>query len=132
MEQDSSYCAISANDVHKKFCASNKQLNFSKFSQHDAQEFLRIYIESLNRELNTIKTIPSYTELETKNKSKLVLHKEYTNFYSLRDSSVIIDLFYGEYCNAIKCKCGHMRFSFEKILDIPIVLSKLEYTYDIF
>lgn len=114
--------SISINDLRSVFITCSKK--FENFGQHDAQEFLRLYIEQLGIELNKIKIIQNYQEFNTKNKNKLQLVDDYHNFFQKREKSIILDLFYGEYCNGFVCNCGYETFSFEKMLDIPILLSK--------
>ena len=44
---------------------------FRGFRQHDTQEFCRIFLEDINRELNEVTEKPPYKELSTLNKTKL-------------------------------------------------------------
>ncbi len=116
---------FSIDDFRNIFVSFNKK--FSNFSQHDAQEFLRIFIEDLGRELNKIKLQFVYQEFDTRNKSKKEINREYHNFFLRREKSIIIDIFYGEYCNTFKCFCGYETYSFEKVFDVPVLYSKFSF-----
>jgi len=118
--------SISIEDLRNVFISTNKK--FENHSQHDAQEYLRNYIENLGNELNKNKIILNYQELSTKNKSKKQLCVDFTNFFQKRENSIIIDLFYGEHCNYFKCTCSCESYSFEKIMDIPLLICNINIT----
>ena len=106
------------------FCQKHKK--FKGFVQHDSQEFLRILLEDISSDLNRVKRVPEYKELKLKNKSKLQANTAFHNLFIEREDSIIIDLFYGQVCNIFACEmCNHKTYSFEKIMDIPILLGKL-------
>jgi ubiquitin C-terminal hydrolase len=105
------------------FCQKHKK--FKGFVQHDSQEFLRILLEDISSDLNRVKRVPEYKELKLKNKSKLQANTAFHNLFIEREDSIIIDLFYGQVCNIFACEmCNHKTYSFEKIMDIPILLGK--------
>ena len=101
-----------------------KHSSFSGFNQHDTQEFCRVFLEDMNKELNEVKTPKPYKELDTKDKKKEICDKEFDKFFRGRENSLIIDVFYGQLVNIFKCKCGKETYSFEKILDFPLLLEK--------
>ena len=102
---------------HKKFKGS---------VQHDAQEFLRVLLEDISSDLNRVKNIPIYRELKSNHENKTMFNKDFHNLFIEREDSVIIDLFYGQICNIFACEmCDYKTFSFEKIMDIPILLGKI-------
>ena len=97
---------------------------FGGYSQQDSQEFLRVFIEEVGKEMNRVKNIPKYEELNTKDKSKSQQNEEFHNLFLKRENSVVTDTFYGQTCNSFKCDCGFESYSFEKFLDLPLLLSK--------
>jgi len=97
---------------------------FSGYSQQDSQEFLRVFIEGIGKEMNRVKNIPKYKELDTKDKTKSQQNEEFHNLFIKRENSVVIDTFYGQTCNSFRCECGFESYAFEKFLDLPLLLSK--------
>lgn len=118
---------IPENEAYKpsKFITefSNKHVKFKGFVQHDSQEFLRILLEDISNDLNRVKHVPIYKELHIRNKNKVVANKAFHELFLERENSIIIEIFYGQVCNIFACElCNHMTYSFEKIMDIPILL----------
>jgi len=96
---------------------------FAGYQQHDSQEFLRLFIEEIGKELNRVKITPPYRELETKNLSKESQNENFHDFFIKRENSIVIETFYGQTCNTFKCTCGLESYSFEKFLDVPLLIS---------
>ena len=109
-----------------KYEFGKKHYNFSGYSQQDTQEFCRILLEDMNKELNEVKNPAPYKELSTLNKTKNQCNKEFDETFRSRENSLIIDTFYGQLINIFKCKCSFETYSFEKILDLPLLLGKKE------
>ena len=103
---------------------SKKHKMFKGFRQHDTQEFCRIFLEDMNQELNEIKTPEPYKELSTLNKDKLECNKEFDETFKKRENSLIMECFYSQIINIFKCECGFETYSFEKILDFPLLFRK--------
>jgi ubiquitin carboxyl-terminal hydrolase 8 len=96
---------------------------YAGYSQQDSQEFLRKLLEDISKETNRITNIPPYKELDTKNKKKEILNNEFDRLFREREDSFVVDTFYGQFVNIFKCvECNFESFSFEKFLDIPILL----------
>ena len=113
---------ISPNNFKEQF--SIKHSMFRGFKQHDTQEFCRILLEDMNQELNEIESPAPYKELSTLNKTKLECNQEFDVTFKKREKSLIIECFYSQIINIFKCKCGFETFSFEKILDFPLLFHK--------
>ena len=94
---------------------------FRGYGQNDTQEFCRVLLEDMNKELNRVKGKPSYIELKTSNKSKKECDEEYDYIFKRRESSIIIDSFYGQLINIFTCKCNFKDYSFQKVLDLPLL-----------
>ena len=78
-------------------------------------------MDDISKENNKNQNISVYKELETKGKSKNVQNKEYHDFFVSRENSIIIDIFYIQIINIFTCKCGMETYSFQKLLDIPLL-----------
>ena len=105
-----------------------KHQNFS-FGQHDSIEFIRFLLEDISNETNRNTIIAPYLELNTLGKSKNTLAKEFHNLFIRRENSFIIDIFYTQLITIFRCKCEFESYSFQKVLDIPLLLSddKMEF-----
>ena len=109
---------------------SSKHRQFAGYDQCDTQEFCRILLEDINSELNKIKGKKPYKELETKNKSKIQCNNEYNSLFKSREDSIVIDTFYGQIINIFNCTCNYKTYSFQNVLDLPLLIPRNE-TYSI-
>ena len=109
----------------------SKHSMFSGYAQHDTQEFCRILLEDMNSELNEVLHPAPYKELSTLNKTKIECDKEFDEVFRKRENSLIMDVFYGQLINIFKCECNFETYSFEKILDLPLLLPKEKVSIDI-
>ena len=114
-----------------KSAFGSKHSMFSGYNQHDTQEFCRILLEDMNSELNEVLKPAPYKELSTLNKSKIECNKEFDEVFRKRENSLIMDTFYGQLINIFKCECDFETYSFEKILDLPLLLQKHSSSIDI-
>ena len=114
-----------------KSAFGSKHSMFSGYAQHDTQEFCRILLEDMNSELNEVLHPAPYKELSTLNKSKTECNKEFDEVFRKRENSLIMDVFYGQLINIFKCECDFETYSFEKILDLPLLLPKQKSSIDI-
>ena len=121
--------AFSPYDFKSAF--GSKHSMFSGYNQHDTQEFCRILLEDMNSELNEVLNPAPYKELSTLNKSKIECNKEFDEVFRKRENSLVMDTFYGQLINIFKCECDFETYSFEKILDLPLLLQKHHSTIDI-
>ena len=118
----SSKTAISPNNFRSAFC--QKHISFGNYGQHDTVEFLRNFLEDLSKELNIVKKIPGYKELKDDGKTKKEQMIEYNEYFLSRENSIVIKIFYPLIINTFICECGFETYSFERILDIPLLLPK--------
>ena len=114
-----------------KSAFGSKHSMFSGYNQHDTQEFCRILLEDMNSELNEVLHPAPYKELSTLNKSKTECDKEFDEVFRKRENSLIMDVFYGQLINIFTCECNFETYSFEKILDLPLLLPKERISIDI-
>ena len=113
----------SPDDIKNSF--ELKHATFRSYTQQDTQEFCRIILEDINKELNRAKNPEPYKELKFDN-DKIKCNNEFDKIFKNREDSLIIDTFYGQLINIFKCDCDYETFSFEKILDLPLLLGKDE------
>jgi len=111
--------SYSPSSFKRDFCS--KHIDYIR-GQHDSIEFLRTLLDDISKEININQNISSYKELATEGKSKEEQNKEYHNFFIGRENSIIIDIFYIQIINVFTCKCGFESYSFQKLLDIPLLL----------
>ena len=112
--------SISPIEFKKAF--SQKHPEFRGYNQHDTQEFCRYLLEDMSQELNIVRKPSPYVQLQTDGKSKTECNREFDQIFRNRENSIIIDNFYGQLINIFTCTCKHQTFSFEKFLDIPLII----------
>ena len=120
---------ITPSEFKQKF--GSKHSLFRGYGQNDTQEFCRILLEDMNSELNTVKYKPKYKELDTRNKDKRTCDKEFDDLFRSRESSIVMDSFYGQIINIFTCTCEYQTYSFQKILDLPLLMGDNNNIYDL-
>jgi len=103
-----------------------------KEQQQDAMEFIRIFLDDISKETNRNKNIPKYKELDLGDKAKNIQSKEYDEYFLSRENSIITDLFYTQIINIFTCHCGKETYSFQKLIDIPLLIPNDKKTIDIY
>jgi ubiquitin C-terminal hydrolase len=105
----------------KNLLALNHKL-FEGYLQNDSQEFCRILLEDISRELNEIKTKSIYKMLNNSDrKSKQSRDEDFHKNFTQREKSIITDIFYAQIVNIFTCECKAEIYSFQKILDFPLL-----------
>ena len=113
----------SINPIEFKQKFGSKHSLFRGYGQNDTQEFCRILLEDMNIELNEVRHKAPYKELVTKGKSKIECDQEFDELFRSRESSIVIDSFYGQIINIFTCNyCKYRSYSFQKVLDLPLLL----------
>ena len=98
---------------------------FEGYMQNDSQEFCRILLEDFSRELNEIKRSALYRILSNSDKiSKKLRDDDFHKNFTQREKSIITDLFYAQIVNIFVCECKAEIYSFQKILDFPLLFPK--------
>ena len=100
-----------------------KHKSFSGFIQQDSQEFIRFFLEDLSKELNEIKYNTNIYRLlsNTDTKSKKMRDQDFHLNFSQREKSIITDIFFAQIVNIYTCQCKSEIYSFQKILDFPLL-----------
>ncbi len=109
-----------------------KHQTFGGFIQNDSQEFCRVLLEDLSNELNDVKTKAVYRTLTNSDKKqKIEKDEEFDKSFRERENSIIIDLFYAQLITSFICQCREETYSFQKILDFPLLLPENTQSIDI-
>ena len=116
--------SISPSNFKSNFCLKHKDY---MRGQHDSIEFLRTLLDDMSKEINLNQNISAYKELTTEGKSKEEQSNEYHDFFKSRENSIIVDIFYNQIINIFTCSCGFDSYSFQKLLDIPLLLPNNKY-----
>jgi ubiquitin carboxyl-terminal hydrolase 8 len=88
---------------------------FEGGDQHDCQEFLSFLMGGLHEDLNRILKKPSYTptperEAELERLPQQIASEQEWSIYRMRDDSIIVDFFQGQFRNRLQClTCRHVR-----------------------
>ena len=103
----------------------NKIKRFSGFNQQDSNEFIDLFLDNLNEDLNAV-TNKKYIELKEKgeNETDEQCSKRFWDNYLQRNDSIITDLFCGQLKCTITCpKCHLVNITFDPFstlnLNIP-------------
>jgi len=120
--------SISPSNFKSNFCLKHKA--YAR-GQHDSIEFLRTLLDDMSKEINLNQNISAYKELTTEGKSKEEQNREYHNFFLGRENSIIVDIFYNQIINIFTCTCGFESYSFQKLLDIPLLLPNKAFKIDL-
>ena len=93
-----------------------------KNSQEDCVEFIRVFLNDLSSENNKNISPQSYKELSYSGKSKSEASNEFHINYIRKENSAVIKNFYFQIMNTYVCSCGYETFSFDKYLDLPLLI----------
>jgi ubiquitin carboxyl-terminal hydrolase 8 len=90
--------------------AHNSQ--FEGTEQQDCQEFLSFLLGGLHEDLNRILKKPNYTptperEAELERLPVQIASEQEWSIYRMRDDSLIVDLFQGQFRNRLQCMTCH-------------------------
>lgn len=115
---------ISVAPIDFKTAFSRAHFEFRGYDQHDTQECCRVLLDDISIELNRNKIKPKYKELDTNKKPKTQLKKEFTDYIQSIENSIITDTFNGQMQTSFICPCGSQSHTYQRFLDIPILLSE--------
>ena len=119
-----------------KQCISQKAKRFRGYNQQDSNEFMDVFLEYINEDLNAVTEKP-YKEIPEKqdNESDEECSKRFWENNLSRNDSIIVDLFYGQLKCIVTCpKCKRENVTFDPFntlnLPIPEVKRKRRSYYD--
>lgn len=91
--------------------------------QHDAQELLSYLLDGIHEDLNRVKKRPYVEDKDCDGSNDEVDAQNAWANYLMRNKSLVVDLFQGQFRNTCVCKeCGHQNIRFEPsmYLSLPI------------
>ncbi|KAH9944957.1 cysteine proteinase [Epithele typhae] len=94
----------------KSIC--NYATQFNGTEQHDSQEFLSFLLDGLHEDLNRVISKPNYQstperEAELEKLPTQVASEQEWQLYRMRDDSLVVDFFQGQYRNRMECLTCH-------------------------
>ena len=118
---------ISPKKVHDVMKSFSRLEHFCNYTQQDAHEFLKQFIDGIHEDLNErvkryIKE-PDFNSAESKEMMYELLEEKWRNCYLQRNNSIMVQLFYGLLKNTITCShCGIQTTKFDEFsgLELPI------------
>eukprot|EP00771_Trimastix_marina_P000793 gnl/Trimastix_PCT/1822.p1 GENE.gnl/Trimastix_PCT/1822~~gnl/Trimastix_PCT/1822.p1 ORF type:complete len:984 (+),score=295.40 gnl/Trimastix_PCT/1822:210-2954(+) len=90
---------------------------FSGYAQHDSQELLAFLLDGLHEDLNRVTNKP-YVELrEANGRDDSVVAREAWDAHQMRNRSVIVDLFHGQFKSTVCCPdCNRISITFDPFM----------------
>ena len=116
----------SGNPKDFKYIIGEKDARFRGYSQQDSNEFINIFLDTLNEDLN-FSDEKKYIELNEKNSEETdeQCAKKFWEANLIRNDSVITDLFCGLFKSTITCpKCNWISVTFEPFYSINLPLKE--------
>ena len=114
----------------------HKIKRFSGYNQQDSNEFIDLFLDILNEDLNSVVN-KEYIELKEKreNESDEQCSKRFWDNYLKRNDSIVTDLFCGQMKSTVTCpKCKYINITFDPFntlnLNIPETTRKHRYYSD--
>ncbi|KAK2701988.1 hypothetical protein QYM36_019377 [Artemia franciscana] len=112
---------------------SQKVPQFAGYMQHDAQEFLTFLLDAVHEDLNRVKEKVYIEDKEdASDKSDRMKAKEAWDKYKLRNDSIIVDLFHGQFKSCLICpQCKKKSVTFDPFLSLSVPIPTLPKVYTI-
>ena len=117
-----------------KYTIGKKAVRFKGYNQEDSNEFMSVFLDYLNEDLNRT-TKKQYVELKEKqdNETDIECAKRFWDCNLKRNDSIITDLFCGQFKSTITCpKCNKINITFDPFdtINLPM-MHKKRYIRDI-
>ena len=82
-------------------------------------------LDDFSKDLNRVIDVEIYKEIKySKPDSKIRCEYEFIKYFKKRENSFICDLFYSTIMSKFTCLCQYQTYSFQNIMDIPLLLPK--------
>ena len=102
-------------------------------SQHDTMEFLNYLLDGLHEDLNKVLEKPGVEKDESKKKDKVKSLEEWYSFL-LRNQSILVDLFFGQFKSTLHCPdsdCQNIQTSFDPFMSIALPIAHKVQLYEV-
>jgi ubiquitin carboxyl-terminal hydrolase 4/11/15 len=100
---------------------------FSGYQQQDSHELLAFLLDGLHEDLNRVKQKPYIEMQDDKGRPDEVVASEAWNNHCLRNSSIIVDYFHGQFKSTVECpECHKRSITFDPFcyLSLPLPVKK--------
>ncbi|KAI1303088.1 Ubiquitin carboxyl-terminal hydrolase 19 [Halotydeus destructor] len=119
-----------------KSLMGEKVQQFSGFGQHDAQEYMAYLLDGIHEDVNRILQKP-YVEMKSSDEEDFIpdetLADDSWKKYRMRNDSVIVDLFQGQYKSKLVCpECKKHSVTFDPFLYLSVPLPKNKVVHSIY
>eukprot|EP00898_Chlorokybus_atmophyticus_P000740 jgi/Chlat1/1667/Chrsp127S08675 len=96
---------------------------FSGYNQHDSQEFLAFLLDGLHEDLNRVKQKPYIEAKDSDGRPDEVVSAEAWQSYKIRNDSVIVDVWQGQYKSTLVCpSCSKRSITFDPFMYLSLPL----------
>jgi len=105
---------------------------FAGYAQHDAQEFMAFLLDGLHEDLNRVKCKPLTSPVESDGRPDGEVADEAWRLYKMRNDSIIVDLFQGQYRSTLICPtCDKVSVTFDPFLFLSLPMPPLKTCFDV-
>ncbi|KIJ65500.1 hypothetical protein HYDPIDRAFT_27500 [Hydnomerulius pinastri MD-312] len=117
-------------NFRKSICTHAAQ--FSGSDQHDSQEFLTFLLDGLHEDLNRVLSKPSNEssperEAELEKLPQQVASEQEWEIYRMRNDSLIVDYFQGQFRNRMEClTCHHTSTTYNSFMYLSLPIPSLK------
>ena len=116
-----------------KYTIGQKAVRFRGYGQQDSNEFMSVFLDYLNEDLNKT-TKKEYIEMKEKgeNETDEECAKRFWECNLKRNDSIITDLFCGQFKSTITCpQCGWINITFDPFdtINLPLLTQVKKYTF---
>lgn len=123
-----------------KSLLSDKLSQFSGFAQHDAQEYMSFLVDALHEDINRVRHKGNVdmngTNDEEKHRPDAEIADEAWYKYRMRNDSVIVDLFHGQFRSKVLCPVcpsrANVSITFDPFLVLPLPMPKNQIIHSVF
>lgn len=121
----------------KNIISEKVSQQFSGFAQHDAQELMAFLLDALHEDLNRIKQKPYISvnsdECDNRNIADEQLADESWKRYRMRNDSIVVDLFQGQFKSKLVCPvCGKISITFDPFLYLSVPFPKPPIVHEVY
>ena len=100
---------------------------FSGYGQQDSAELVNYLLDLIHEDLNRVQVKPYVEMSEDMNRPESVIAAEYWNAFQARNSSIIVDLMYGQLKSTVTClTCRRVANAYDPYLSVCLPIIKEE------